>query len=145
MNFRANRADSIKKGNIHRVRDKQSIQYTHHLCRSLDCSLEPAGTLLVDGQEILSELLQKFAGNGRIHVHEPLFIVRRERNLVIGPLTSEMNAEAGDDRRRKPATPAVHLVKPSSDQSEISAIQPTHETQRIINIIVSHLKHIVVK
>lgn len=38
----------------------------------------------------------------RIHVDEPLLVLRRQRDLVVGPLAGQVDAEASHDRWRMP-------------------------------------------
>lgn len=57
--------------------------------------LEPAGTLVKDSQELLSEPLNLLYVTGRVHIRVPGLALARERNLVLGPLAREVDAYTG--------------------------------------------------
>ena len=75
---------------------------SYRLTRSFDLLFESARALLVNRQKLFSQVLQQFVSRRCIHVHEPLLVLGREGDLVIGPLAGQVDAEASHDRWRMP-------------------------------------------
>jgi hypothetical protein len=76
---------------------------TYCLTWGLDFFLESARTLLVDGQELFGQFVQHLERGRRVDVDKPLFVLRRQGDLVVGPLAGEVNAEASHKRWWEPA------------------------------------------
>lgn len=64
-----------------------------------DLLLQPGRTPLEDDEELLRELLEELGGDRRVDVREPLLLLVRQRDLPVGPLARQVDAEAGDHRR----------------------------------------------
>lgn len=47
-----------------------------------------------DSQELLRQFLQQFYRHFLVNVSEPLFLLSRQRDFVVGPLAGQVNADA---------------------------------------------------
>ena len=63
-------------------------------------SFSPGRTPFKDGEEFFSQLVEQFDRGCVVDVVEPLFVLSREWDLVVGPLAGEVNANARHNRRR---------------------------------------------
>ena len=66
----------------------------------LDLLLELARAPLEDVEELLRQPLEEVQRGRGVHVLEPLLVLRRHGDLVVGPLAREVDAHARDHGRR---------------------------------------------
>lgn len=74
--------------------------YYYRFCARHDLLLEPTGTLVEDGEELLRQPLEQPLVGVGVDVVEPALPLARHRDLVVGPLARQVDAHARHDGRR---------------------------------------------